>query len=53
MVMKNPDKTDFNIKVIAKWTESEFVKWWKLHSFSGDAKEWYAKLVPKPKKKVD
>ena len=51
--MKNPKKTDFNIKVISRWSESDFVKWWKLHNFDGDAKEWYGKLVPKAKKKAE
>lgn len=51
--MKDPKKTDFNKKVISEWTESDFVKWWKLHKFDGDAKEWFKKITGKVAKKPE
>ena len=38
--MKNPENTDFNVGIISGWTKAQFIRWWKLHSFDGDAEDW-------------
>ena len=48
--MGNPKTTSFNVVQISGWTLSDFKKWWKLHSYDGDAEEWYYTITGKKKK---
>ena len=48
--MRNPKMTSFNKDQISGWSLSKFEKWWKLHDYDGNAKEWYYTITGKVKK---
>ena len=39
----NPEKTDFNAKELAGWSEAKFKAWFEA-LYEGNAKEWHAKI---------